>query len=84
MILLEKKVPFEFIHIKSDAGEQKSPAFLEKQPFGQVPVIVRSSLLFSSYNNRLLTCAHGFQDDDGYILYESRAIYRYKICRSRH
>ena len=35
--------------------EHKSEAFLEKQPFGQVPYL----------------------DDDGFILYESRAIARY-------
>jgi glutathione S-transferase len=36
-------------------GEHKSPAFLEKQPFGQVPYL----------------------DDDGFILFESRAMARY-------
>ncbi|TFK36730.1 glutathione S-transferase, partial [Crucibulum laeve] len=54
-VLHEKQVPFEFIEINFSKGEHKSPIFLEKQPFGQVPYI----------------------DDDGFILYESRAIGRY-------
>ncbi|GLB40729.1 putative GST superfamily protein [Lyophyllum shimeji] len=54
-VLLEKHVPFELIEVDSASGEHKSPAFLEKQPFGQTPYI----------------------DDDGFILYESRAICRY-------
>jgi len=37
-------------------GEQKSPEFLEKQPFGVIPVLV---------------------DEDGFQIYESRAICRY-------
>ncbi|KAJ7709053.1 glutathione S-transferase-like protein [Mycena rosella] len=36
-ILHELKVPFELIEV--DAGTQKSPAFLAKQPFGQIPYI---------------------------------------------
>lgn len=40
MTLTEKKVPFELITVGMEVGEHKSPAFLEKQPFGQVPVIV--------------------------------------------
>lgn len=52
-VLYEKKVPFE-MHIVNSLQE-KSPALLEKQPFGQVPYI----------------------DDDGFILFESRAICRY-------
>ncbi|PFH48301.1 hypothetical protein AMATHDRAFT_65781 [Amanita thiersii Skay4041] len=54
-VLHEKHVPFEFYEIDHTKGEHKSPAFLEKQPFGQAPYI----------------------DDDGFILYESRAICRY-------
>ena len=54
-VLKEKNVPFEFIPVDFAKGEHKAPAFLEKQPFGQVPYI----------------------DDDGFILYESRAIGRY-------
>ncbi|KAJ7067524.1 thioredoxin-like protein [Mycena amicta] len=53
--LIEKQVPFELVNIDLAGGENKSPAYLEKQPFGQVPYI----------------------DDDGFILFESRAICRY-------
>ncbi|PFH48361.1 hypothetical protein AMATHDRAFT_150070 [Amanita thiersii Skay4041] len=55
VVLHEKNVPFEFYEVDLYKGEHKSPAYLEKQPFGQVPYI----------------------DDDGFILYESRAICRY-------
>jgi len=54
-VLVEKKVPFEFVAVDISKQEHKSAAFLENQPFGQVPYI----------------------DDDGFILYESRAICRY-------
>lgn len=53
VVLVEKGIPFEFHPIAT--GDHKSAAYLEKQPFGQVPYI----------------------DDDGFILYESRAICRY-------
>ncbi|KAJ7116213.1 glutathione S-transferase [Mycena crocata] len=55
LVLAEKKIPYEFVPIDMSQKEHKSPEFLAKQPFGQVPVI----------------------DDDGFILYESRAICRY-------
>ncbi|KAG7451460.1 glutathione S-transferase [Guyanagaster necrorhizus] len=55
IVLHEKRVPFEFFPINLATREQKTPSFLEKQPFGVVPYI----------------------DDDGFILYESRAISRY-------
>ncbi|EIM90667.1 glutathione S-transferase-like protein [Stereum hirsutum FP-91666 SS1] len=54
-ILREKDVPYELVEISLMKGEHKSPAYLEKQPFGQVPYI----------------------EDDGLILFESRAIARY-------
>ncbi|KAG6908610.1 hypothetical protein DXG01_004013 [Tephrocybe rancida] len=41
-VLLEKQVPFELIAIKFAAAEHKSPAFLEKHPFGQVPYTISS------------------------------------------
>lgn len=58
-VLLEKQVPFELIEIDFANHEHKSPEFLTKQPFGQVPYI----------------------DDDGFILYESRAICRYIVMK---
>ncbi|KAK7039977.1 glutathione S-transferase [Favolaschia claudopus] len=53
--LAEKGVPFTFVPIDLKQKEHKTAEFLEKQPFGLVPVL----------------------DDDGFILYESRAICRY-------
>ncbi|EAU83236.1 glutathione S-transferase [Coprinopsis cinerea okayama7 len=55
VVLHEKNIPFEFHQIDFSKQEHKSPGFLEKQPFGQVPYL----------------------DDDGFIVYESRAIARY-------
>jgi glutathione S-transferase len=37
-------VPFEIVPIDLMNGEHKSAAFIEKQPFGQVPYIVRPFL----------------------------------------
>ncbi|KAJ7123386.1 glutathione S-transferase [Mycena epipterygia] len=54
-VLHELKVPFELIAVDVANSEHKSPAYLEKQPFGQIPYI----------------------DDDGFILYETRATCRY-------
>ncbi|KAJ7198281.1 glutathione S-transferase [Mycena pura] len=54
-VLVEKKVPFEFVPVDVASLAHKSPEYREKQPFGQVPYI----------------------DDDGFVLYESRAIARY-------
>jgi glutathione S-transferase len=42
-VLHEKKVPFELIEVDLTTGAHKQPAYLEKQPFGQVPYIVRTS-----------------------------------------
>ncbi|KAJ7759649.1 glutathione S-transferase [Mycena metata] len=54
-VLHELKVPFELVEVDLFKGEQKTPEYLEKQPFGQIPYI----------------------DDNGFILYETRAICRY-------
>ena len=39
-VLREKEVPFELVPIDFAKKEHKSPEYLEKQPFGQVPYIV--------------------------------------------
>ncbi|KAJ6597566.1 glutathione S-transferase [Mycena vulgaris] len=54
-VLHEAKVPFELIEVDLRRGEHKTPAYLEKQPFGLIPYL----------------------DDEGFILYETRAICRY-------
>lgn len=41
IVLQEKHVPFEFIDIDLVKGEHKAPDFVAKQPFEQVPFIVR-------------------------------------------
>lgn len=43
-VLLEKQVPFDLVSVDLN-GEQKSPAYLAKHPFGQVPYIVCDYLL---------------------------------------
>ena len=43
-ILKEKGVPYQFVPVDVASGEHKSPEYLKKQPFGQVPYIVRCHL----------------------------------------
>ena len=57
LILVEKQVPFEFVTIDiTSKAEQKTPEYLEKHPFGQVPYIVRLRFEDSvdKYNHRAL------------------------------
>ncbi|KAJ7284362.1 glutathione S-transferase [Mycena rebaudengoi] len=44
-VLHELKVPFELIEVKLAEKEHKSPAYLEKQPFGQIPYIPKANAL---------------------------------------
>lgn len=41
VILNEKNVPFEYIEVDLPKGEQKQEPFINIQPFGTVPAIVR-------------------------------------------
>jgi glutathione S-transferase len=45
-VLREKKVPFELVPVDVANREQKSPEYLEKNPFGLIPYIVCDSLNF--------------------------------------
>ncbi|KAF8516168.1 glutathione S-transferase [Hysterangium stoloniferum] len=60
LVCKELNIPYGFVVVNLAAGEHKTPAYLEKQPFGQVPAI----------------------DDDGFKLYESRAIGRYLSAKA--
>jgi glutathione S-transferase len=40
-VLKETNTPYEFITVDLIKGAHKSPDFTAKQPFGQVPAIVR-------------------------------------------
>ncbi|KAH9961831.1 glutathione S-transferase [Russula dissimulans] len=56
LVAKECNIPYDFVIIDLPKGEQKRPATLKYQPFGQVPYITQ---------------------DDGFELFESRAIGRY-------
>jgi len=39
-VLREKRIPFAFVPVDLRKGEHKTPAYFEKQPFGQIPYVV--------------------------------------------
>jgi len=48
IVFHEKQVPFEFHNVVLAKGEHKTPQYLEKQPFGQVPYLVSLRILSRS------------------------------------
>ena len=45
-VLQEKQVPFELVNVDVENKEHKTPEYLAKHPFGQIPYIVCGSLDF--------------------------------------
>jgi glutathione S-transferase len=42
-VLKEKQIPYELIEINLMKGDHKTTEYINKQPFGQIPYIVRVS-----------------------------------------
>lgn len=53
-------LPVELIEVDLVAGAQKSPAFLEMNPFGQVPVIQDGGITLADSNAILVYLAHQY------------------------
>ena len=51
-VLKEKQVPFELLSVDFNDKKIKSPEYLEKHPFGQIPYIVCDSFNFVCQKNR--------------------------------
>jgi glutathione S-transferase len=47
-VCYETGVPFKLEQVDIMKGDQKTPEYLEKQPFGQTPLLVRLSLAYLS------------------------------------
>ena len=56
-VLLEKQVPFELVSIDYANGEHKSPEYLAKHPFGQMPYIVCDFLPAKPWFIQYISCS---------------------------
>ena len=54
MVAKERNIPYEFIPVDLQKGDNKQPAYLEHHPFGQVPYITVRHLSPSSYRCNVL------------------------------
>lgn len=57
------RVPFEMIEVELGKGEQKTPAFLAKNAFGQVPVLEDDGLVLADSNAILVYLASVYDAD---------------------
>lgn len=60
-VLSEKKVPFELVLVNLAKGEHKTPDYLDKHPYGQVPYIV-CFLCNLQFPIQLLNTLNSFRD----------------------
>lgn len=57
-VLKEKEIPFEVVFVDMvGSAEHKSEAYLEKNPWGQVPYIVRHSESLTFRKTLMIRCA---------------------------
>ena len=60
------KLPFEMVEIDLKKGAQKEAAFLDRNPFGQVPVIIDGDVTLYDSNAILIYLAQTY-DDGGWL-----------------
>ncbi|KAJ3992942.1 glutathione S-transferase III [Lentinula boryana] len=76
-VLVEKKVPFEIIEVDIVKGEHKEPAYKEMQPWGLLPVLVSYFIRWVQVKRNTEIIEPAQEEENGFRLYESRAICRY-------